>query len=316
MEATPLANDIYNNGRNVDDADSKMYVSIDSISTPSTIDVQNIWQSYESESSINGYSPSSVTKNAIKGTAEFESTAPLKKSAAASLALATIDMHIAILDNMYQAQNACAAKQAQQTSMYWDRAAAVTIGWSEGPIDGGSDTDGHLLFQIAQELCDRFDSCEENGNSKINTLLIEEFKNGLQYAKTFQCDRLKTSTGAIETLLQAILVDNLAFHTQFAESDWDEVHCLLAYISANAIVPFVRAVDADSANTIEAKIRVTSSPAKCFVEDRDAIYSSLKKFVVASAIDCDLLGSQVCGLAAGTNPIDSVQNSTSKHEEF
>jgi hypothetical protein len=86
------------------------------------------------------------------------------------------------------------------------------------------------------------------------------------------------------------------------------MHCLLAFVSANAIVPFLRAVDPESATTVEAKIRVESTPSKCVVEDRDAIYSSLKKFVTASSIDCNILGSQVCGLVAGQSPIDADQN--------
>ena len=306
MEATPLAADIYNNGRNVDNTSNGKYFSINDIRTPTTADVQSILSNYQVEG--NEYSPTSVTKNAIEGTTEFEFTSPLKNGAAASLALATIDMHIATLDNLYQAQTACAAKQQQQASSYWDRAAAITIGWAEGTSRGGSDTDGHLFFQIAQELCAHFDSCDENGHSKINNLVVEEFRNGLQYIQTLQCDRLQSSTGTIETLLQAVLVDNLAFHTQFAESNSNEMHCLLAYVSANAIVPFLRAVVPESANTVEAKIRVTSSPMQCVVEDRDAIYSSLKKFVTASSIECNLLGSQVCGLAVGQNPIDTTQD--------
>jgi len=302
MEATPLAADIYNNGRNVDDTSTGKYFSIDGIRAPDTADVQDLWSSYLAEG--NGYNPTSISQNAIEGTTEFESTSPLKNSAAASLALATIDMHIATLDSMYQAKTACTAKKQQQASSFWDRAAAITIGWAEGASEGGSDTDGHLFFQIAQELCEHFDSCDENGHSKINNLVVEEFINGLQYVRTFQCDRLQSSIDTIATLLQAVLVDNLAFHTQFA-SDFDDMHCLLAYVSANAIVPFLRAAAPELANTVEAKIRVASIPLTCVVEDRDAIYSSLKSFVTLSAIDCDLLGSQVCGLDAGQSPIDS-----------
>ena len=308
MEATPLAADIYNNGRNVDDANTGKYFSIDGIRTPSTTDAQALWSSYLAEGS-NGYSPTSITQHAIEGTIEFASTSPLKNSAAASLALATIDMHIAALDIMYQAKTACTARQQQQASSYWDRAVAITIGWAEGASEGGSETDGHLIFQIAQELCQHFDSCDEFGRSKINNLLIEAFSNGLQYVRTSQCDQLQSSITTIATLLQAILVDNLAFHTQFAGPENDDTHCLLAYVSANAIVPFLRAVDPQSANTVEAKIRVASNPLTCVVEDTDAIYSSLKKFVTSSSIDCTLLGSQVCGLDAGQTPIDVNQDS-------
>ena len=304
MEATPLAADIYKDGRNVDDTITGKYFSINGIRSPSTADVQDLWGSYLVEG--NGYNPTSIARNAIEGTTEFESTSPLKNSAAASLALATIDMHIATLDIMYQAKAACILKE-EQASSYWDRAVAVTIGWSEGASEGGSDTDGHLFFQIAQELCENFDSCDENNHSKINNFMVEEFTTGLQYVKSFQCDRVQFSIDTIATLFQAILVDNLAYHTQFA-TDPDDTHCLLAYVSANAIAPFLRGVNPELANTVESKIRVGSKPLTCVVEDTDAIYSSLKTFVTSTLIDCSLLGSQVCGLDAGQNPIDANQD--------
>ncbi len=308
MEATPLAADIYNDGRNVDDTITGKYFSINGIRTPSTTDVQDLWDIYLTEGDGCWYSPTNIVRNAIEGTTEFESTSPLKNSAVASLALATIDMHIATLDIMYQAKAACILEEQEQASSYWDRAAAVTIGWAEGASEGGSDTDGHLFFQLAQELCEHFDSCDENNHSKINNFIVEEFRTGLQYVKSFQCDRVQSSIDTIATLFKAILVDNLAFHTQFASGS-DDIHCLLAYVAANAIAPFLRGVNPELATTVEAKIRIDSStPLTCVVEDTDAIYSSLKTFVDSTSIDCDFLGSQVCGLDVGQNPIDANQD--------
>ena len=306
IDAPALAMDIYENGRNVDNGSNGKYFSIDSIRKPASNGIQDIWSSFLAEG--NGFIPTSVARNAIKGRFEFESTSPLKKSAAASLAVATVDMHIATLDSMYEAKSACDAKQQQQASSYWDRAAGLTIGWTEGTMNGGSDTDGHLLFQIAQELCDRFDSCDQYGHSEINNRIVESFQDGLQYIQTLQCDRLQISIDGIAKLFQTVLVDNLAFHTQFS-SDSDDTHCLLTYVSANAIVPFLRTANPELADTVESKIRVDSFPSTCVVEDVDAIYSSLKSFVALSSIDCDLLGSQVCGLGVGQSPIDTNQNS-------
>ena len=239
-----------------------------------------------------------MTKNAITGKEEFMWASVLKSSAAASLAIATIDMHMSILDNMYQAQ--CQNDQVpQQWNLHWDNAVALTVGWSEGTEDGGSSIDGYLFFQLADELCAHFDNCDANGKSIVNKKLMEEFKYGQASLSSNQCSDAKAAMESIQIYLQAILVDNLAFHSKFADSNRDETHCLMSHVAKNALVPLIHPISLDAAEKIEANVDATAE--ECFVTDATAVYAALKIFVDAKGIDCSLLGSSVCKVGSDEN---------------
>lgn len=234
-----------------------------------------------------------MTKNAITGEEEFFWSSVLKNSAAASLSIATIDMHLSILDNMYQAVECDGeGKSIDGWDLHWDNAVASAVGWAEGSEDGGSSIDGYLFFQLAEELCEHFGSCDPNGESVVNQKLMAEFNYGQDKLKENDCAGAKLAKDAIEKYLQAILVDNLAYHARFADSNRDDRHCLMAHVSKNALVPLVRPIDTDAADKIEANIDANSN--KCRVDDVEAVYQALNTFVVKSDIDCSWLGSSVC----------------------
>jgi len=307
MEANEAALDIYNNGRYARSSDG-VPMSLKEISIPSSHpDAIAIYESFTALSGGSDYA--SVTKGAIMGEGVFAYSSVLKNSAAASLSIATIDLHMTILDNMYQAISACEAPSTSSEDMgaYWDRAVAATVGWTEGIEDGGSDIDGYLFYQLAQELCDSFDSCEVDGQSVINRALMTEFKMGQENLKNGQCQDVKSNLATIENLIQAILVDNLAYHSKFVDSNPDTVHCLSAYVASSALVPLVRRNTESTsvwASTIENNVVTSSTSSACSVDDVEAIYQVLNYYVTAQGIDCSWLGSSVCD--GESNPVDSI----------
>ena len=309
MEAGDAALDLYKNGRNAKRVDgTNAPLSLKDISIPNSHpDAIAIYESFSSGEGGTDYT--SVTTNAILGEGPFVLSSVLKNSAAASLSIATIDLHMTILDNMYQALSLCedylndpanpAGAGPVEAQAYWDSAVAATVGWSEGEEEGGSSIDGYLFFQLAQELCEHFDSCEMDGQPILNKNLIDEFKMGQESLKNGLCEDAKSSVAEIEKFLQAILVDNLAYNTLMtnefkAGSNRDDLPCLLAHVSANALVPLIRqSGNTAAADTIEANVGASSTP-DCFVKDKDAVYQALNDFVTAQGIACTWLGSTVC----------------------
>jgi len=297
MEAADAALDIFRNGRN---AKSPNYnsdaedVSLDSITTPTLETAANtIYQSFSGEADGRNYME--VTPHAISGIDAFQYTSLLTRSAAASLAMATIDLHMVILLYTNEASVLCTDDGSDSwggSSDYWDSAVAAYVGSSEGEESGGSDVSGFLLFQLAQELCTAFGSCEDGGsNSIINKNIMQEFTAGQTALGSSQCEGVASATSNIAKLIQAILVDLLAYHAKVSE---DEVHCHLAHVSASALVPHLRSnIDTESlADTIQSNIEVNMG--KCQVVDVEAIYRSLNTYVTFMDIDCALLGSTVC----------------------
>ncbi len=144
----------------------------------------------------------------------FMSASLLKWSSAARIAIATIQMHIIILKSIYEAVRLCVTALSSGTvdervNAYWDTAVAAAVGSTEGDEEGGSITNGYLFFQLAQELCKHYDSCDSDGQSVLNNNLMAEFAAGQSALQSSQCDRALNSQSAIERMLQAILINNL-----------------------------------------------------------------------------------------------------------
>ena len=269
--------------------DDNTYVSLHSLKEPKHPLVLDIYNKFKSEFGLNYLE---ITESAIRGSGSLASSSPLQNSAAASLALVTIDLHIAILEQMHQGVQSCRdGNDALVSRVFFDRAVALTIGWTEGRLESGSDTDGYLFFQIAQEVCKHFSSCDGDGDSIINKQLITSFSNADGILSLNDCNKLEEEVEIIETYLQAIIIDNLAYHLN--SIDQDARHYLLAHISAYSLLPLMKTTDHDSADVVE--INLGDFPSDLILVDGvEAVYSALKQYVDVKGIDCSLLGSAIC----------------------
>ncbi|KAL7554731.1 hypothetical protein ACHAWF_018259 [Thalassiosira exigua] len=298
MEAREAALDIYENGRNAQ-GEGNFYIALKTLGMETSHpDAAVIYQRYSGEY---GVDYSAVTRNAIVGEDVFAFASPIKSSAAASVAIVGIEMHLNILNHMYE------AVECDQTGLspdgwevHWDEAVASTVGSAEGMEEGGSSIDGYLFFQLAQEICEHFDTCDPDGQSVVNKRIMTEFTNGQEKLKNNLCAEAKESSLEIERSLQAILVDHLAYHVKFADSGGNERSCLIAYVTRNALIPLIRPINETAAITIETNIGATAS--SCRVDDVDAVFDALKGFVLAKGISCSMIGSSVCeGTSEGTS---------------
>ena len=287
--------DIFQNGRNAKKSDgSNSYLSLDSISNPTEADATGIYASFTSGD--NGRNYLDIALHALKGVDAFSSASVIKKSAGASLAIATINMQMLILLNTYEAVENC-SEGGFEYSISWDRAVAAFVGSNEGTESGGSDVNGFLLFQLAQELCSQYDSCEEDGEPLINKKIMELFTVGLEALISGDCDGASVAQAQIESLLQAIVIDLVAYHAKLTELNTEEIHCTMAHVASFALLPMMRRNSATeavalAADTIEGSIG--GEDGNCQVMDVEAVYKSLYAYVQFKGIDCAWLGSSVC----------------------
>merc|ERR1719253_2109490 len=93
MNANDAALDIYENGRNAMSSRDAQIVALRDVGIPASHpEAIALYQQYTSPTNY-----ARVTEDAITGRGAFSSSSVLKNSAAASLAIATIDMHMNIL---------------------------------------------------------------------------------------------------------------------------------------------------------------------------------------------------------------------------
>ena len=282
--------DVYKNGRNVVGIDGS-FVSLSSLKVPKHPTVTEFY-SKQSDHATNYLD---LTESAIQSSGNFVSSTPLQNSAAASLALVFMDLHLAILENMHQAIQSCRDGNDPLVGReFIGRAAALAVGWAEGQEESGSDTDGYLYFQIAQEVCAHFSSCDENGNAIVNKNLITSFNNGDGIiSNEMSCDKVEEEVGIIENYLQTIMIDKLVLHLDSV--DQDERQYLLAHVSAYALLPFMRSIDAVSAAADDVEQNLGTFPPDALRPVRkETVHSALKAYVDAKGIDCSLLSSSIC----------------------
>ena len=195
---------MYNNGWFVRGSDGKPFYSIGNMSTQLAPRAKSL---YEMFTKNDGIDYTQITKDAIQATGAFQYTSPLLNAAAASLAMTAIDLHLHVVAKMYLAVDLCqgidGVDTADTPAMSWDSAVACTVGSAEGEIEGS------VLYDLAEEMCENFQSCNEDGKSKVNVKLIEEFSNGQSKLAANQCEEAKSSAQLIESYIQSILVDTL-----------------------------------------------------------------------------------------------------------
>ena len=87
----------------------------------------------------------------------------MKNNASATLSLVKIYVHLFIISSNDEAVTHCVDEE-KDWETYWDCAVALTVGRAVGMQDIGSDTNVDLFFELAQDLCERFDSCYNYSN--------------------------------------------------------------------------------------------------------------------------------------------------------
>ena len=73
---------------------------------------------------------------------------PNQQRIVAEASIVAIVLHVHAIDSMYKSINFCV--DSNPNSAWWDAGGALLVGWPEGKSDGGSNSIGYLLYNVAQ----------------------------------------------------------------------------------------------------------------------------------------------------------------------
>jgi hypothetical protein len=148
----------------------------------------------------------------------------------------------------------------RQVSMMesWEKGVAMLIGSIEGPDKGGADTgDGMLLYNLANERCEQFGTCEVYPNGKRKAKLIGEyirlFHDGLGYSEMGHCDELQEVYEEIAYLTMVPVLQSVLRYAELNEKrQADAISGQLAEgdIYTMSVIPLVDHHNTDAANII------------------------------------------------------------------
>jgi len=184
---------------------------------------------------------------------------------------------------------------ALDASMHpWDEVAALLVGSLEGTAEGGSSdlADGQLIFNLANSRAFQFQTLNDEGYALVNSDLLDLMFAGKGELDAKDCDNLEKTASRIEKALLVPLIQSALRYATTAEKQSTaegSIEAALGEVFAFSVLPFLSAVDQDSAEVIRESMEIIEgvSPVRDGAQTvADAFGSAAEKF----GIDCPDLG--------------------------
>jgi hypothetical protein len=171
----------------------------------------------------------------------------------------------------------------------WDKAAAMLIGSLEGAEDGGS-RHGHMFYDLAQDYCLEFGTCEEDLDADLNAELISLLYAGRGAALANSCGALRKAADELSTLILVPVIQGLLSSSIQISSATGNPDVAMAegYIFSRAVLPLVDRINRDAANAISNNLGSTGPQVTSSVASE--VFRSMSKVYNGMRIDCKDIG--------------------------
>ena len=114
-----------------------------------------------------------VVVGALLGTGRYRAMSFEQRSQFVVATLKYQVTYMFALSQFYNSYTLCQNESINTTavSLAWDRGVAFMVGSMEGYREGGAPiSDGMLLYNLANQRCARFETCDKNGHSNMITI--------------------------------------------------------------------------------------------------------------------------------------------------
>jgi len=240
------------------------YEIVNGVYTPLTL--QNIYEDITGEKYFNMYSSYYLSKTyandfimeALGGTGRFDSQSVTIRQAAALDGIIYLDLFMKVIVELYEAMESC-TPGTPQSSMDVESAWAFYTGSLQNTVT----TEGEMLFEAANGLCDFFNTCGAELVANVNgqvTALITQGQSLERFALCGSLDQLKTSVVAqmTVTLTQGLLVSS--FYADPSNENANMINYWgKAYTYGAAILPLVNYCSPSAATIIQNNVNINQA---------------------------------------------------------
>jgi hypothetical protein len=191
-------------------------------------------------------------------------------------------------------------QMAVDTISYWDQAVAFYAGSLEGSDGSGT---GNLLYHLADELCPEFGTCDENGTSKVNRDILDEFKAGQSKLTRSDCNGAEGSKNRIVALMSIPMIQGVFLY--IVKSNKDERDQAAGFCFASAVLPLIYDCDKESVDAIYDPLSNPQSSAAKPAIALPLIKVALESNYECLGISCEDVGDvngQLCGRESPRTP--------------
>ncbi len=160
---------------------------------------------------------------------------------------------MAVLQRIYEAIAYCKSgiqAQSLQAVATWDIAAALMIGSMKREKDyaAANQSDGYLLFSLAEDLCSDFNTCGQGSSeAKSNMKILDALYSGSFELEQNSCSSVESVAARIEGQLLVPLIQGTlraAYDNSQPEFDHEnDVSFASGYVYSRAILPYIHSND-------------------------------------------------------------------------
>ena len=226
--------------------------------------------------------------SAFEKTDQFFKTTSKQRDLAVTTAIKSFISYMSALEALNLGVSSCDTNNPLAQNA-WDGGTALLIGSIEGKGDVPSNdvnrtSDGRMFVSISNEVCNYFDTCNQNGISLVTENLLALLVQGQGYIKDSSCSMAKDILESIGQLCLVSLIQNTIY---FSEQSWNEDYIGAGYIAGMAVLPWVHNIDSEAAMVIRKVMRMRFRPFSVTESGGSKVLDAFKNFLSVSAIECE-----------------------------
>jgi len=195
-----------------------------------------------------------------------------------------------IADNMNSVVEVCEGTSGEisETLGYWDKMAALALGYLEGEAEGGSN-DGMLLWGLAKQNCVEFGTCTGLNSALVNDEIVTLLYAGRGEIISGNCGELRKTTGKLLPLFQTPLIQGaLSSATELDSVSLPDIGVRArGYVYATTLLPAIYDVNRDAATTIASNFRLDKPTLK---DGLDEVAHAFTESLGGMNANCEYVG--------------------------
>ena len=200
-------------------------------------------------------------------------------------------MYFGALEPLYEAIVTC--ENGDPSGDQWDQGAALWVGsLKDTESDAAINPKGYFYYDLAQEHCREFGTCEPDGSSSpINDKLLALWFTGRSAISRGGCSTARDVVQKISKLLLVPVVQGVlssSIHLQRHSKKTVDVDRAIAFVYSRAVLPLVASVDADVAKLIDSHLGFPAPLSSRRTAEQ--VFSALAQVYSEMGIDCRLIG--------------------------
>eukprot|EP00980_Cylindrotheca_fusiformis_P024658 scaffold12195_cov126-Cylindrotheca_fusiformis.AAC.2 len=253
LGAFKAAMDVYQNGHNSFQKPDGTLWNLQSLARMPSLDEGIMFHVYSGYYDSLDFADQMVL-NALNGSEDFVSASWKERSEVASRAIQTMVVYTGVQARLQEAVKYCNDEKIGLAQLKWNEAAALWIGSAEGLVAAAKQDVGRFMYSLANDACEEFQSCADNGEALVNQIVLEKFASGRDSIADGQCSHIeRTMKEDIVPrmpipLIQSLISNALAHENANDDNKYD--HATI-YVLAKALIPLVKEADESSSMALE-----------------------------------------------------------------